>query len=205
MDDTHAGQPKDIRVEVTIRNNLILARMESVGIKNVAELSRLANITQSRLGELVNMKALPTKKAGGWFSHVLRLADFFQCMPEDLFSEFQQERPLDRNRSHAEMRFGEVHAMLAAQQAPLLEPDAVAETHELRAVLEQAIGSLSPRAQEVIRARFGLGEPEMTLDEVGEKFGVTRERVRQIETKALRLLRHGRRAVLIREAAGIES
>jgi len=50
---------------------------------------------------------------------------------------------------------------------------------------------LSPKEREILRLRFGIGaDGEHTLEEVGERFRVTRERIRQIEAKALRKLRH---------------
>ena len=57
------------------------------------------------------------------------------------------------------------------------------------------LNSLSPREELVLRMRFGVGEgSEHTLEEVGRSFNVTRERIRQIESKALRKLRHPSRA-----------
>jgi RNA polymerase primary sigma factor len=64
-------------------------------------------------------------------------------------------------------------------------------THDLGVQVERALGMLSPREEEVLRMRFGLGDSgEHTLEEVGRRFSVTRERIRQIEVKALRKLRH---------------
>jgi len=62
---------------------------------------------------------------------------------------------------------------------------------ELEETLDEVLGSLARREQTVIELRFGLrdGQPR-TLEEVGEEFGVTRERIRQIEAKAFRKLRH---------------
>jgi RNA polymerase primary sigma factor len=57
------------------------------------------------------------------------------------------------------------------------------------------LDTLPPRESRILRLRFGLEDGKnYTLEEVGEKFGLTRERIRQIEGKALRRLRHPRRA-----------
>ena len=69
--------------------------------------------------------------------------------------------------------------------------------------LEQILDTLSPREQKIIQLRFGLmdGHPR-TLEEVGREFGVTRERIRQIESKTLAKLRHPSRAQMLREYLG---
>jgi RNA polymerase primary sigma factor len=64
-------------------------------------------------------------------------------------------------------------------------------TQDLTTQVERALSTLSPKEKEILRLRFGIGEAgEHTLEEVGRRFSVTRERIRQIETKALRKLRH---------------
>jgi RNA polymerase primary sigma factor len=69
--------------------------------------------------------------------------------------------------------------------------------------LDQILDTLSPREQKIIQLRFGLmdGHPR-TLEEVGREFGVTRERIRQIESKTLAKLRHPSRAQMLREYLG---
>jgi RNA polymerase primary sigma factor len=63
-------------------------------------------------------------------------------------------------------------------------------SHDLAAQVERALSTLSPKEKEILRLRFGIGEEsEHTLEEVGRRFSVTRERIRQIEAKALRKLR----------------
>jgi RNA polymerase primary sigma factor len=70
----------------------------------------------------------------------------------------------------------------------------------LREKVEEVLGTLTPREARVLRMRFGLcGERPYTLEEVGQKFGLTRERIRQIEGRALRRLRHPRRARQLQE------
>lgn len=70
----------------------------------------------------------------------------------------------------------------------------------LREITGDVLQTLSPREERVIRMRFGLdhGGDERTLEEVGQNFNVTRERIRQIEAKALRKLRHPSRARLLK-------
>ncbi len=70
-------------------------------------------------------------------------------------------------------------------------PDAMALRNTLKAEISSALSTLDEREQKVIRLYFGLGgNAEMTLEEIGKKFRLTRERIRQIKEKALRKLRH---------------
>lgn len=70
----------------------------------------------------------------------------------------------------------------------------------LREKIEEVLDTLPPREARILRLRFGLENGHnYTLEEVGEKFGLTRERIRQIESKALRRLRHPRRARQLKE------
>lgn len=70
----------------------------------------------------------------------------------------------------------------------------------LREKIEEVLDTLPPREARILRLRFGLENGHnYTLEEVGEKFGLTRERIRQIESKALRRLRHPRRSRQLRD------
>ena len=68
-------------------------------------------------------------------------------------------------------------------------------------IIEGVLSTLSNREAEIIRMRFGIGRDRpMTLEEVGTHYGLSRERIRQVETKALRKLRHPLRTNMVREA-----
>jgi len=70
----------------------------------------------------------------------------------------------------------------------------------LKEQTESVLKTLTPREEKVIKMRFGLDDgSEHTLEEVGQSFAVTRERIRQIEAKALRKLRHPSRSRKLRE------
>jgi len=69
----------------------------------------------------------------------------------------------------------------------------------LKEQTESVLQTLTPREEQVIKMRFGLGDgSEHTLEEVGQRFSVTRERIRQIEAKALRKLRHPSRSRMLK-------
>jgi RNA polymerase primary sigma factor len=78
----------------------------------------------------------------------------------------------------------------------ILNPADAVVASNLRTITDEVLATLTPREEKVIKMRFGLGTSgsEHTLEEVGQHFAVTRERIRQIEAKALRKLRHPSRS-----------
>jgi RNA polymerase primary sigma factor len=79
-------------------------------------------------------------------------------------------------------------------------PTQIAYQNMLQEKIEEVLATLSPREARILRLRFGLENGRAyTLEEVGKKFGLTRERIRQIEGKALRRLRHPCRSRLLKE------
>lgn len=85
------------------------------------------------------------------------------------------------------------------QQPP---PDTELIQESLRLEVKQVLTSLSPREADVINLYFGLDGNALTLEEIGEKFNLTRERVRQIKEKAIRRLRHASRSKSLRTFLG---
>ena len=82
-------------------------------------------------------------------------------------------------------------------------PEMALLTESLRREIERALGTLTPREADVIRLYYGLtGMPGMTLEEIGERFELTRERVRQIKEKAIRRLKHTSRSKILRTYLG---
>jgi len=68
--------------------------------------------------------------------------------------------------------------------------------------IDRSLSTLTEREHEIIKLFFGIGTKEMTLEEIGYKFGLTRERVRQIKEKAIRRLRHTSRSKLLKSYLG---
>jgi RNA polymerase primary sigma factor len=68
--------------------------------------------------------------------------------------------------------------------------------------IERALATLIDRERDIIKLSFGIGIQDMSHEEIGEKFGITRERVRQIKEKAIRMLRHTSRSKLLKPYLG---
>ena len=84
-------------------------------------------------------------------------------------------------------------------QGAVVPPDAATRVL-LNEAVKKALAELSPREQDIVRLRFGLEDGHIrTLEEVGKAFGVTRERIRQIEAKTLAKLRHPMRSQPLRD------
>jgi RNA polymerase primary sigma factor len=77
----------------------------------------------------------------------------------------------------------------------VINPSEAVVNMNLSETTTKVLSTLTPREEKVLRMRFGIGEKsDHTLEEVGRDFSVTRERIRQIEAKALRKLRHPSRS-----------
>ena len=83
----------------------------------------------------------------------------------------------------------------------ILPIDAAIQSN-LRETTTRVLASLTPREERILRMRFGIGmNSDHTLEEVGQQFSVTRERIRQIEAKALRKLKHPSRSRVLRTSS----
>jgi RNA polymerase primary sigma factor len=107
-------------------------------------------------------------------------------------------RPLSLESPVGEEDDSELGAFVEDDTTPT--PTETAYSNLLRDKIEAVLTTLSPREARILRLRFGLHNGRTyTLEEVGQKFGLTRERIRQIEGKALRRLRHPRRSRQLRD------
>ena len=90
--------------------------------------------------------------------------------------------------------------VLVNDDAPMADRQLVIES--LRSEIATVLKTLNERERNVITAFYGIGQPEMTLEEIGNKFGLTRERVRQIKEKAIRRLRNSTNNKLLKSYLG---
>jgi RNA polymerase primary sigma factor len=130
--------------------------------------------------------------------------------PEEIAEELELEprkvrwmlkvswRPLSLEKPVGEEEDSELGSFIEDDNAPT--PTQSAYEHLLKEKMEEILATLTPREARILRLRFGMQDGRTyTLEEVGQKFGLTRERIRQIEGKALRRLRHPRRSRQLKE------
>jgi RNA polymerase sigma factor (sigma-70 family) len=195
----------EYRIKVTVRNNLILNAIESAGYKNVSDFCRAVGLPKTALTELIAMRKPPLNQSGEFSEHAKALMDELCVAPTDLWTSEQLTLKLKRNTAQRDVSSEGMRAALGMHAEEMLElmkpddPDEAVLKHEMVSVVKEQLESLSPRAALILRMRFGIGCEEHTFEEIGEKFDLTRERVRQIEAKALRHLKHPSRSDELRQ------
>jgi RNA polymerase primary sigma factor len=160
--------------------------------------------------------------------HMVEHMNRLTRMRRQLHQELEREPTVEELATKLQMEPERVRELLRISQDPLSLDSPVGEEDEsnladfikddtidgpadaaakamLHDAVEQVLGELSEREQEIVRMRFGLdGGQAKTLEEVGKAFGVTRERIRQIEAKTLAKLRHPQRSQRLREFLEVE-
>jgi RNA polymerase sigma factor (sigma-70 family) len=186
----------EYRIKVTVRNNLILNAIENAGHKNVSAFCRSVDLPKTALTDLISMKKPPITKDGEFSTLAKLLMEELCLLPTDLWTSEQLTLKIRRNTAQRSVSADGMRAALgmnAEEMLGLMKPDDLEEVvlkHEMVSVIEEQLASLSPRESKVLHMRYGIGCEEHTYEEIGIKFALTRERIRQIEAKALRKLKH---------------
>lgn len=185
---------KEIRAKLRLYNNRILQRREELGLSQQS-LAVAANIPLSVYCAMETLRYVPVGKDGEWLGPSVRLANFHCVEPEELWPDSVREMGevsvMSKLLSPSELR----RLVSPPLESALPAPDEVLESRELEKASRKVLATLTPREEKVIRLRFGIGEKgEHTFEEIGEKYQVGRERIRQVEAHALRKLRHRSRA-----------
>lgn len=193
------GIKQEYRVDMKIRNNLFVQRIEQAGYKTVGEFCRIHKLNQSDLGEVIAMKISPLMSNGKFRVQIEKAADILECMPEDLFTEKQLDMAIKTNKHCLLVNEAEMKYMLETNQPQKMLEQTVHDEQKNK-LLEETLKSIPLKEQKILRLRFGLDDGiEHTLEEIGQEFGCTRTRIRQIEARALRRLRHPSKSDPLRE------
>lgn len=172
-------------------------------LQAIAEQSRIVRLPLNQVGSVnkINRELNKFEQEHERRPSVDEIADRID-LPEE-----KVEEAMKANNRHVSMDApfvdGEDNSLLdvlADNNMPMADKALVQES--LRKEIDRAIDLLNDREQKVVRAFFGIGSQEMTLEEIGDKYNLTRERVRQIKEKAIRRLRHNTKNKLLKTYLG---
>lgn len=172
-------------------------------LQAIAEQSRIVRLPLNQVGSVnkINRELNKFEQEHERRPSVNEIADRID-LPEE-----KVEEAMKANNRHVSMDApfvdGEDNSLLdvlADNNMPMADKALVQES--LRKEIDRAIDLLNDREQKVVRAFFGIGSQEMTLEEIGDKYNLTRERVRQIKEKAIRRLRHNTKNKLLKTYLG---
>jgi DNA-binding XRE family transcriptional regulator len=171
---------EDFNVKITVRNNRLLQAILKK-YKSVADLARKMNRSQSRVNALVTMKAKPITEKG-WTQLAFDVAAMVGKEPKKLWPEHLQNIKLLTSTSEFTIDIEGVKQIMSDNSVEKM----IAQSQ----VLRQLDTRLNNTQKKVIDMRF---YQEMTLEETGKVLGLSRERIRQIECKSLRMMRYDAR------------
>ena len=191
----------DYRLEVRVKNGKLWSAMQQRGYATPAALSRASGISQTDISRMMNLQTSPFNKRFAIRRPVQRLCDFLGLEVKDLFPEEVFYEALENNKSTRMISSEEIGAI--SFQGESFRPDHLLEAEEEDGSIRELLDSLPDRERVVLRMHLGFdGEPK-SLAEVGRCLGVTSERIRQIESRAYRMLRRKGARNLLRPGAVI--
>lgn len=190
----------DVRIQLRFRNDL-LQRLVDESESPIYKIVELCKVDLSTFHGLKSLQRSPFLGSDEYSNGAKRIAEFFSLPPEVLFppelyrvkfpSKIEKAFPVEK-----------IACLLESdeQKRRALPPHENYEEIEKKEILSKMLDTLTPRERRIIELRFGLsGENSHTLEEIGADFEVTRDRIRQIEARALRKLRHPSNSRLLRQ------
>lgn len=185
---------KEYRVKVSIRNNLILKAIEDTGCRSVAEFCRNNGLVVTAINSIICMRVPPLNKSGEFSQLAKDLMEVLGACPTDLWAPEQLTLSLGKSTAEREVDFASMRAVLGGNSGfPVIAemPEESVQNNELKSLVNDVVSTLTKRESDVLKMRY---EHDMTLEEIGKTLGVSRDRVRQVEQKALRKLREPKRS-----------
>jgi RNA polymerase sigma factor (sigma-70 family) len=168
----------DYNVQVKVRNNNILKALSEAGYSPGYKFCEECGITYATLNQLINLKLAPVTSDGDIRDCVIKLCEFLNKEPMQLFSEEQMYMALDSNKSFREVSYEEMEAIGIGYSMD--------ENVFLREKVMEAIGKLRPRDAKIIVDRFYNNKPTY---QIADELGVSQGRANEIIKRALRIMR----------------
>jgi len=188
----------EYQIDIKVRNALILNKIKNLGFDSVPKFCKANNLSYQSINELLNFRRSPLLASSGNFSSVvINLCNALNCLPEEIFTINQITLEMQSNKHSIQVSEAELQFQLDNLNQKSLDDQRMDD--ELIPAINKALDTLTPREQKLLRLRFGIDDQTHTLDEIAAHFNCGRERVRQIEAKALRKIRHPSRSDHLRD------
>ncbi|MDR1153100.1 MAG: RNA polymerase sigma factor RpoD/SigA [Bacteroidales bacterium] len=172
-------------------------------LQALAEQSRIVRLPLNQVGSLnkINKAFSKFEQENERIPSTEELADVLEITKEKIADTMRVSgRHVSVDAPFIEGEDNSLLDVLVNNDSPIADRALINES--LIREIDRALATLTERERDIIKLFFGIGVQEMTLEEIGEKFGLTRERVRQIKEKAIRRLRHTSRSKLLKSYLG---
>ena len=173
-------------------------------LQALAEQSRIVRLPLNKIGSInkINKTYAKLEQEFERESNAEEIAEVLEITEQEVKESMKNAgRHISMDAPLVQDEDNTMYDVLKSEEAPTPETELLYES--LRKEIDRAISTLTQREQDVVRLYFGLnGSHPMTLEEIGEKFDLTRERVRQIKEKAIRRLKHTSRSKILKSYLG---
>ena len=172
--------------------------MESKGATGVA-MAKDIGMSYATISRYINLIDSPLDRSGNVKESAQKICVYFNRSIDEVWS-LEQLTPIESNTRDLEFSYHELTRL-----ENISDPILSLENDQLKENIHFTLDTkLKPKEVEILKLRFGFEGDPLTLEQVGDIVGVTRERVRQIEAKALRKLRHPSRSNRLRTCIGYD-
>jgi len=175
-------------------------------LQALAEQSRIVRLPLNKIGTInkINKTFAKLEQEFEREPTAGEISDLLEMTEQDVKESMRttgRHVSMDAPLSTSDDGSGNLYDLMISSDSPSPEHELINDS--LRREIERALTTLTSREAEVLRCFFGLdGKPAMTLEEIGEKFDLTRERVRQIKEKGIRRLKHTSRSKILKTYLG---
>jgi len=175
-------------------------------LQALAEQSRIVRLPLNKIGSInkINKTFAKLEQEFEREPSLDEIAVALELSPEDIKESMKNHGrhvSMDAPLANSDENTSNMYDVMSSEDSPSPEGGLINES--LRREIERALTTLTTREADVVRLYFGLsGEHALTLEEIGEKFDLTRERVRQIKEKAIRRLKHTSRSKILKTYLG---
>jgi len=173
-------------------------------LQALAEQSRIVRLPLNKIGSInkINKAYAALEQQHQRPPSAEEIAEVLEMSEDDVKESLRNSgRHVSMDAPLVEGEDSNLYDVLNSSDSP--HPDQALMVDSLRTEIERSLATLTPREGDVIRLYFGLnGQHPLTLEEIGEKFDLTRERVRQIKEKAIRRMKHTSRSKILKTYLG---